>query len=250
MKAIYFLFSAVILTSCASSKFEKNKGVSLHQNKNEDTKEAQPIVTRPSEVLSTGYPNLRLIPIYKVNYNSHGENGYTGNTYTHEKYHSPGDSLNAWHHHFMPGLVAIYGYNLFNVCHLDLTTSKKQNFFKENVLVNTVYYPSFAKDTLNGKPVLRDYFLTSVYDEDTNNDSIINQKDLRRFYMFNLEATQPIELVPSNYSVLSSEYDYENDLMYVKARLDENNNGKRDESEPIHIFKISLDKPKAGERIY
>mgnify|MGYP003687001561 CR=1 FL=1 len=84
MKAIYLFISVILLTSCASSKFEKNKGVSLHQKQNEDTEEAQPIVTRPSEVLSTGYSNLRIIPIYKVNYNSHGENGYTGNTYTHE----------------------------------------------------------------------------------------------------------------------------------------------------------------------
>ena len=38
--------------------------------------------------------------------------------------------------------------------------------------------------------------------------------------------------------------------MYVKAKHDTNGNGKRDITEPIHIFWISLKDPKQGKRAY
>ena len=67
---------------------------------------------------------------------------------------------------------------------------------------------------------------------------------------FDLNARKKTSLIPKNYSVLSSQYDYLNDFMYVKAKHDTNGNGKRDITEPIHIFWISLKDPKQGKRAY
>ena len=53
-----------------------------------------------------------------------------------------------------------------------------------------------------------------------------------------------------NYAVLSSEYDSENDLMFIHAKLDENGNGRKEEEEPIHIFWIDLKSPKIASKMY
>ena len=122
--------------------------------------------------------------------------------------------------------------------------------FEEPVLIKTLYIPSFSNDTLFGKPVKRDYYLTSVYDEDTNEDGYINSKDLRRFYVFDIDGLNKENLIPKNYSVVSSEYDSVNDLMYVFAQLDENNNGRRDELEKVSIFWIDLKNPRNSGKQY
>ncbi|MEM9887809.1 MAG: hypothetical protein AAF849_18080 [Bacteroidota bacterium] len=51
-------------------------------------------------------------------------------------------------------------------------------------------------------------------------------KDLRRFYHFDLEVSKKTDLIPKNYSVMSSEFDPENDFMYVFARMDESKKGE------------------------
>ncbi|MDB4160789.1 hypothetical protein N9772_00295 [Bacteroidia bacterium] len=58
---------------------------------------------------------------------------------------------------------------------------------------------------------------------------MINHKDLRRFYHFDLEGTDIASLIPKDYGVLSSEYDYQNDHLHVRAKLDKNKNGRMDE---------------------
>lgn len=90
----------------------------------------------------------------------------------------------------------------------------------------------------------RKFYMVSVYDEDTNKDGFINVKDLRRFYHFNLDVTENSNLIPKDYSVMSSEYDPDNDLMYVFARKDENKNGQMEYEEPTNIFWIDLKNPK------
>ncbi len=85
--------------------------------------------------------------------------------------------------------------------------------------------------------------MVSVYNEDTNKDGSINQKDLRRFYLFNSNGEIQKQLVPQNYSVFKSEYDSENDLMFVFARLDKNSNGKIEDNEPVNIFWVDLKDP-------
>jgi len=57
-------------------------------------------------------------------------------------------------------------------------------------------------------------------------------------------------LIPENYSVIKSEYDPDNDFMYVFAKLDANNNGQQEEDEPIHIYWIDLKNPSKTGRQY
>lgn len=121
---------------------------------------------------------------------------------------------------------------------------KTINLFESPVLIKTLYFPSFSIDTLNYEPVKRDYYMISVYYEDTNADGLINNKDLRRFYYFDLNGLNKNLLVPDNYSVISSQYDSANDCMYVFAQLDENKNGQRDPKEEVNIFRIDLKNPK------
>ena len=136
-----------------------------------------------------------------------------------------------------------YGYNLVNVSHYDMLTNKKKDLFEKAVLIKTLYYPSFSKDTLNSRPVKRKYILVSAYNDDTNKDGLINQKDLRRFFLFDSNGTRQKEIVPENYSVFKSEYDSENDVMFVFARADVNNNGQSEENEPVNIFWVDLKDP-------
>ncbi len=85
--------------------------------------------------------------------------------------------------------------------------------------------------------------MVSVYDEDTNKDGFINVKDLRRFYFFDINGMNKELLIPKNYSVMSSEYDSANDLMYVFAKLDKNQNGQMESDEPTDIYWIDLTNP-------
>ena len=150
----------------------------------------------------------------------------------------------------MPGLEALYGYNIVNVSLHDTASEKHKKLFKKPILMRTLYFPAFESDTLNNVPVKRDYYLVSAYDEDTNNDGYINLHDLRRFYYFNLDGEQQTSLVPKNYSVMSSQYDHGNDRMFVYARHDANENGKTDDLEEIKIFWIDLKNPLNTGRQY
>jgi hypothetical protein len=118
------------------------------------------------------------------------------------------------------------------------------------VLVKSLYYPSFVQDSLYKKPITRNYYLVSAYDVDTNRDTLLNKKDLRRFYYFNATCSEKIQLLPPDYSVVRSEYDPKNDVMYIFARHDDNANGIIDRKEPLHIFWLSLTKPAAAKRLY
>jgi hypothetical protein len=206
--------------------------------------------TRANSVLLTGFPKYRLTTIYKLNYDKNGDS-YIGKNHHYSTYYETEEmSNNQWHNNFMPGWQAVYGYNMVNVSLYNIDTKKQITLFDKPVLIKTLYYPSFTKDTLNNKPIIRSCYMISVYDEDTNKDGFINLKDLRHFYMFDLEGLNKKELIPKNYSVISSEYDSANDYMYVFAQLDENNNGQRDDKEDIHIFWIDLKNPNNNGRQY
>lgn len=240
-----------LMASCSQEKLE-DKGFPVRpilQNNDVDQVEgiqddSLQLETRPGNVLLTGIPNIRLTTVYKVNINKDDNQTFIGSNTFHYRYEeSEDDRFNNWNDHIMPGIEAVYGYNMVNVSHYDIRENKKISFFEKPVLIKTLYYPAFSKDTLNGKPASRDYFLVSVYNDDTNHDGFINLKDLRRFYLFNLNGNRAKALVPENYSVLKSEYDPGNDFMYVFAQLDADGNGARDEGEPIHIFWIDLKNP-------
>jgi hypothetical protein len=99
-------------------------------------------------------------------------------------------------------------------------------------------------------PINRNYYLVSVYDEDCNKDGFINRFDLRRFYYVDGVNQVKIQLIPPDYSVTRSQYDFQNDVMYIFAGHDENKNNKWEVKEPIHIFWIDLKNPAVAKRLY
>ena len=129
-------------------------------------------------------------------------------------------------------------------------TDEQHLFFTHPVLINTLYHPAFEPDTLSFRPVRRDYYLVSVYDEDTNRDTLINTRDLRRLYWFDAEAREKEVLLPTDHSVMSSQYDAGTDYLYLYARHDTNGNGQRDAREPVHVFWIDLKDPRQRGKVY
>lgn len=254
---IFIVLFFFALTSCKNNKLEEkgfpiNTAQSAENGENEKiegiNKDSIKFATRPSNVLLTGISNVRLTTIYKVNLNKKygttfiGSNGYLYNETT------LGQGNN-WNGNLIPGLEGVYGYNLVNISHYDIQNDKRKDFFDKPVLIKTLYYPTFSKDTLNNKIVKRNYFLISVYNDDTNKDGFINQKDLRRFYVFDSNGEKQKQLIPENYSVFKSEYDSDNDFMFVFARLDTNKNGQIDDNEPTNVFWIDLKDPtKTGQQ--
>jgi len=206
---------------------------------------------RPGNVLLTGMDRYRLTTIFKVNMNKRTNTTFIGSISSYENYSEINNSFgNQWHYHYMPGFEAVYGYNMVNISYYDIALQKQKYFFDHPVLVKTLYYPSFSTDTLNFNPVHRDYFMISVYDEDSNRDGYLNENDLRHFYHIDNTASSKTALVPANYSVISSEYDPGNDYMYVFAKMDLNKNGRADEHEEINIFWIDLKHPGNNGKLY
>lgn len=248
-KTIQFLVLLFLLTACRQSALEK-KGFQV--NEITEDEQGKKIVglqldsllfeTRPKEVLLTHSAVHRLIPLFKVNYDKKG-NPFIGSLDYHSQWWDNESLSDNWHNHYMPGFVAVYGYNMVNVSHYNNMTKVQNQFFEKPVLIRTLYYPSFSDDTLNYKPVNRNYYMVSVYDEDTNKDGFINVDDLRHFYLFDMDGVFLKTLIPKNYSVLSSDYDSDNDYMYVFAKLDANTNGQMDKNESTHIFWIDLKDP-------
>jgi hypothetical protein len=204
------------------------------------------IATFPSKVILTGLDNHRLVSIYKSKATTNSTENSSGSSYSYDSDESGDESIE----HFMPGIDIVFGYNLLNIAHYDLKLEKGNYLFSHPVLVKTLYYPSFTPDSLDNQPINRNYYLVSVYDEDTNKDSLINKKDLRRFYHFDASSSIKKLLIPIDYSVIRSEYDSKNDLMYIFARQDANKNGTQDKAEPVHVFWFSLKTPDIAKLLY
>ena len=204
------------------------------------------ISTFPNKVILTGLEEHQLVSIYKSKATTGSTENPSSSSYSFDSDES-GDESNE---HFMPGIDILFGYNLLNIAHYDLKSEKGNFLFSHPVLVKTLYYPSFTQDSLNNQPINRNYYLVSVYDEDTNKDSLINKKDLRRFYHFDASSNIKKHLLPKDYSVVRSQYDSKNDLMYIFARQDENKNGTQDKTEPLHIFWFSLKTPDTAKLLY
>lgn len=249
-RIITILFLAILIASCSNNKIEK-KGFQVSEISEDES--GQKIVglnidslkleTRPRNVLLTNSPEHRITPIYKVNYNKKTKKPFTGSNNFHTNWENNREDGNNWNNNFMPGFEAIYGYNFVNISHYNNITRTENKLFDRPVLIKTLYYPTFSKDTLNFKPVNRKYYMVSVYDEDSNKDGFINVKDLRKLYYFDINGKNKRGLIPKNYSVMSSEYDSANDFMYVFAKKDKNKNGQMEGNEPTDIFWIDLNNP-------
>ncbi|HZY82647.1 MAG TPA: hypothetical protein VFE50_24135 [Cyclobacteriaceae bacterium] len=208
------------------------------------------ISTYPQKVVLTGLSQHRLISIYKQIPKEEKDNGRNWTSYYFDK--------DGWdteeYQHYMPGLDLLFGYNLLNLAHYDMKSEQLDYLFSRPVLVKSLYFPSFIPDSVgekpNRKPINRDYFLVSVYDEDTNNDTLINRHDLRRLYHFNASCDVKTQVIPPDYNVIRSQFDSGNDAMYIFARHDQNKNGRSDESEPLHVFWLSLKTPASAKKMY
>lgn len=248
---ILFLALVCLMTSCSKGKFdEKGFRVSPASDDSEVSqvdgfnRDSLQFETRPGGILLTGVQNVRLTTVYKVNFNKKRKTTFTGSNEFHYSYDGfDNNTGNNWNYNLMPGIKSVYGYNLVNISHYDIKENKQKDFFENPVLIRTLYYPTPSKDTLNYEPANRNYFIVTVYNEDTNKDGFINIKDLRRIYLFDINGEKQRPLVPENYSVFKSQYDPYNDFMYVYTQLDANENGRQDEGEPIHIFWIDLKDP-------
>jgi hypothetical protein len=258
LKALMLCIVCSILFSCSGNN-QDPKGFTVNQQDEDVDNELTESVngdtlqlsTRPGGVLLTGNKRFRLTPVYKVNLNKRKGTTYIGSNSFYRNYSDYGHSGdNQWHYNFMPGLEAVYGYNMVNVWLYDNEKRQKKAFFDQHGLIRTLYYPSFSNDTLNGKSISRDYYMISVYHDDTNHDGRINEHDLRRFYYFDALGSNRTALIPEDYSVISSEYDSANDYMYVYAKHDKNGNGKGDDWEEIHVFWIELSHPLHNGRLY
>jgi len=252
------IISTVIFTSC-NNKTDNNSeeqitidnsptadnedSLGISVNGNDSMKQ---IASYPRNVILTGLNNHRLVSIYKLK--------QTKNT-THDlkilrSYDYEDDDNRSEYEHFMPGIDILYGFNLLNIAHYDLSKEKLNFFFEHPVLIKTLYYPSFNQDSINKKPINRDYYMISVYNEDTNHDSLINKKDLRHFFLFDQSNSTKTQIIPADYSVIRSQYDSQNDNMYIFARKDLNKNGQQDNEEPIHIFWFNLKTPGVAKQLY
>jgi hypothetical protein len=249
-KFLSILFIGVLTVSCSDNSIEK-KGFQVSEISEDESgqkvvglkMDSLKLETRPRNVLLTFNAEHRLTPIYKVNYDKKTKKPFTGSNAYHTNWNDNYGDGNKWNNNFMPGFEAVYGYNFVNVSHYNNSTNIENKLFDEPVLIKTLYYPAFSKDTLNYKPVKRVYYMVSVYDEDSNKDGFINAKDLRRFYHFDINGLNKTALIPKEYSVMSSEYDSANDIMYVFAKKDKNQNGQMESDEPTDIFWIDLDNP-------
>jgi hypothetical protein len=250
----YTCFMAFVV-SCSSNKKDPGEEIRITQptisavdtasvNSIEGNVSFDKILSQPNRIVLTGLPQHRLVTVYKTKKAEAERDSYGYKTY----YET--DSDDEHYQHFMPGIDLIYGYNLLNIAHYDLTAEKLNYLFDHPVLIKSLYYPSYEQDSINDKPINRDYYLVSVYDEDTYLDTLLNQRDLRHMYYFNAQAGEKLQLIPSDYSVERSQYDWKNDLMYIFARHDANKNGNADKKEPLHIFWIDLKKPAPAKRLY
>lgn len=259
--ALFFLLGSLIFifTSCSDDDLAQ-KGFSVtpsSRTSNKDNpidglkEDSLKFQTKPSSILLTKFPQYRLATLYMINYRKDRKSTFIGSNHFHGTYsdYSRRDG-NQWNYNFMPGLEAVYGYNLVNVSHFDTASQKSHNLFETPVLIKTLYYPANTNDTLNNVPVVRNYYMVTAYNEDTNGDGFINVHDLRRLFYFNIEGQQKTLLIPENYAVVKSEYDPANDHMYIFAQLDENSNGKADDLEPTHVFWIDLKNPLNNGRVY
>jgi|GEM_PF-136877 len=255
--SVIFILTA-ILSSCSDKK-PKPQGEHIRLEKeidsmNQDTLNAvrgnvtfSQIQTFPSQVILTGIPQHRLVTIYKTR-TEIKDRSFSGEIYYYKSYDEDEDEDR--YSHFMPGIDLLYGYNLLRIAHYDLKTEELNFLFDHPVLVKSLYYPSFIQDSLNRKPINRDYYLVSAYDEDTNRDTLINKSDLRRFYHFDSSGKERTQIIPADYSVERSQYDSMNDVMFIFARHDSDHNGQADKKEPVHIYWIDLKKPDKGKRLY
>ncbi len=218
-----------------------------------DTTNWSSIATEPHELILTRHSQWRLLRLYRKGHRPSSSytfsrklkrDEYSSSSYRYDY----GDLL--LEEDFMPGLDLLRGKQLLGVSVVDMNVSTQQPLFDRPILFYSLYLPSYNPDTVNGKPLIRSYYIVSAYDEDTNRDSVLNRKDLRHLYHIDLTGKQKTALLPPHYSVSRSQYDPGNDAMILFALHDANRNGRIDADEAMHVFWLSLRQPAPAKRVY
>ena len=256
MNKIFFLVLVGLLISCNRSNELDKKGLQVEEVV--DSKDSQNVIKKDSldfkvkslGVLLTSNPNVRISPLFKLNYNKKNKSYYTGSSVFHYNYYYDNQKNQDIRQNIIPGFKALYGYNLVNIFHFDHKENKGKKLFDKPVLIKTCYYPSDTVDSLKYQPINRKFYMISVYDEDTNKDKYINSKDLRRFYLFDENGENKSLILPKNYSVVGADYDEDNDYLYINAILDLNKDGNVSGDEPVSIFYLNLKEPSLNGLIY
>ena len=128
LQTIFALTVVYLMTSCSNGKLEE-KGFQVSptidnsENSQADglNRDSLKINTRPSSVLLTGIPNVRLTTIYKVNVNKKDNSTFIGsNSFHYRDEDGEVNKGNNWNHNLMPGHESVYGYNLLNISHYDI----------------------------------------------------------------------------------------------------------------------------------
>lgn len=252
-KFLFITFSSILLSCNDRTPKEKEQSLSLAdidttisaglKSNNSFTQ----LNATPNAIILTGLPNVRLISIYKIPNNGDKNILYDEGTTYDERDENEFNEVN--YRYYMPGIDIIRGYNLVNIAHYQSDKDSLSYFFNRPVLIRTLYFPGVKNDSLEKNPVFRNFFLVSVYESDTNNDSLINNKDLRRLYFINETNSEKISLLPENFSTIRSTYDYKRDIMFIHARNDKNKNGKAEKDEPVSIFMLDLKNPKLAKKV-
>lgn len=207
-------------------------------------------ITQPGTVWLTGHPTIRLNSVfmmYPINEELHtGQDSRYGQYIDDDNYQVG----NHWNGHLYPGFEAVYGFNMVNISHYDLTNNKHHLLFEQPVLIRTAYYPTDLKDSLLNQPVHRNHLLVTAHNSDTNKDTLINTQDLRRMFLFDINGQSIKTVLPENYNIFKSDYDQWNDHLLVYARLDQNNDGQSQITEPVHVFWVNLKDPTQAGRLY
>lgn len=261
MKPLHGLFlSSSLLLSCFSnctSKVERKIEKTIHYIGGRSSEwvagfraDSLNFTTQPGAVWLTGHPSIRLNSVFMLfpmnDALQKGSDSYYGKYEEEDQY----EIGNHWNGHLYPGFDAVYGFNMVNISHYDVTTSKQHLLFEQPVLIRTAYFPTAKKDSLLKQPVPRNHILVTAHNSDTNNDTLINTQDLRRLFLFDINGNKIKTVIPENYNVFQSDYDQWNDRWLVYARLDQNNNGQSEPTEPIHLFWVNLKDPTQSGRMY
>lgn len=259
LKLSMLAFCSVFL-SCGEKDEKKMEGLTYEEQQvtmsdsiGNSLKRGEQLTTSSNTVLLTGIDHVRLIPTYKVRPKTDRSIEYDEGTTYQRLYTTDEDGRKVLEEddfaYFMPGMDIVYGYNMVNLGHYDIATGKLTHFFDKPALIRTVYFPGVKPDSLFKQRVTRNYFLVSAYDEDTNRDSLVNRKDMRKLYHFDEINSKKTPLIPNGFSPIRSTYDYKNDIMYIYARYDSNKNGTPERKEPINIFYIKLNEPTIVRRM-
>ena len=256
---ILFLVLSISLVSCKKEIKDKKNQLTIDEvamNNNFDSlsnslqknQNINQLTSSASNIILTSLDNIRLITIYKINKNRNKDLQHEEPSTFYQNYDETDEEFNF--NYFMPGIDVIRGYNLINIAHFNFKTNKLSYFFEKPVLINNLYFPGVKKDSLNNQPIKRNFFLVSVYENDSNNDSIINKNDMRKIYYIDELNTTKYSLLPPNYSAIRSTYDYKNDFFYIYSRFDKNKNGKPEKTEPISIFWVDFNNPSKATKLW